>query len=108
MAGFVDLIYESFTAGDLAIGLIIGFIATLMMSQYAQIILYAIIAFIFDQIIIPLARMIVDNNSFELLFTEASDILVGFYESPRLAILRLAFYFMVISALYVLKTLFKN
>lgn len=101
-----DLIRESFTVGSSVQGGIIAFLAALMMPRYGRVLIYSLVALIFDQFLVPLALRLLDGKSLANVGSYAVDIFGDL--DPRVVVLRFVSFFILISVLFALKSIIQR
>ncbi len=104
----VDIVVASFNTQNIAQGLVIAFVAFLMLRRYSQVLIFGVVCLIFDLLLVPLALSAVNGAEFSNLTGDALDLIKGYGSDPAYVVIRFVFFFMVMSLLHGLRGLFRR
>ncbi|MEM9122597.1 MAG: hypothetical protein AAGB03_04670 [Pseudomonadota bacterium] len=102
----LELVEDSFTAVNTFQGLIIAFLAALIMARYNRVLYFTLLALAFDQFLVPLGVQALDQGSIGDLVSTSMSILNNL--DLRVVVLRFIGFFIVISLIFGLKRVFQR
>lgn len=103
---FANLLRESIIEVNTFGGIIIAFLAALIMARYNRILYFTVLALLFDQLLVPLGQRALDGGDLSNLIGETMSLL-GSLE-PQVVVIRFIGFFVVISLLFGLKKIFQR